>query len=566
MSSSFFAGRVFRATRLLLEPIIHAGMLSPAMGGNINGPSMIEAPDWLPGRLGRFYLYFAHHRGDHIRLAYADDLPGPWKIHAPGSLSLKGLHAVHDHVASPDVHVDHRRRRVNMYFHGMVHGSHRQATFLAVSENGIDFRVQEQPIADFYLRVARWRDQMIGMSWGGNMWRSTDHGRSFQPLSVNPFAAMKAATGMEVRHVALDVLDDELSVLFSRIGDAPEHIQCTRIDLSAPASEWKIGSIQSLLKPDLDWEGAGLPVSASRVGAAQGAECALRDPAIFKSDWNVYVLYSAAGEQAIGIARLTLVDAKTRNANSDETSAEPHETAYEREIARLTAPGRLRKRLAQIDGDTPRQRIYLMGCGRSGTWLLTAIMSTFDDATVIARELPVEHFGVIQTSTGTQMVKRSFDAYQRVSSIPHDIHLLWLIRHPFDVLTSHNPASQREFHVDPFRWRGEMQALRRALAEKRPNLLVIRYEDLVKQPQTFQEYFGKRFGLRAKVRASEFASTFTAPKAAETAMHGVRGIDTSSIGKYRNSPRKIEYLRVLSPQLREMLDWTSSTFRYELDL
>ena len=67
-------------------PLIHANM-GVAIGTNINGPSVIRVPDWADG-LGRYHLYFAHHRGDGIRLAYADRVEGPWTIHAPGALTL----------------------------------------------------------------------------------------------------------------------------------------------------------------------------------------------------------------------------------------------------------------------------------------------------------------------------------------------------------------------------------------------------------------------------------------------------------------------------------------------
>ena len=30
---------------------------------NINGPSVISVPDWVENPLGKYYLYFAHHRG-----------------------------------------------------------------------------------------------------------------------------------------------------------------------------------------------------------------------------------------------------------------------------------------------------------------------------------------------------------------------------------------------------------------------------------------------------------------------------------------------------------------------
>jgi hypothetical protein len=69
------------------NPIIRPHM-DDRMGDNVNGPSLIRMPDWVTAPLGRYYLYFAHHDGRYIRLAYADDLDGPWKIHRPGVLSL----------------------------------------------------------------------------------------------------------------------------------------------------------------------------------------------------------------------------------------------------------------------------------------------------------------------------------------------------------------------------------------------------------------------------------------------------------------------------------------------
>src|SRR5260370_42405654 len=77
-----------RVQRLLDGPLISTD-LHPSIGPNIQGPSMIRAPDWIEGRLGDYYLYFADHKGRYIRLAYADNLPGPWRIHPPGSLQLE---------------------------------------------------------------------------------------------------------------------------------------------------------------------------------------------------------------------------------------------------------------------------------------------------------------------------------------------------------------------------------------------------------------------------------------------------------------------------------------------
>ena len=76
-----------RVERLLTAPIITPD-LHPSIGENIQGPSVIRVPDCVQNPLGAYYLYFAHHKGTYIRLAYADDLLGPWRIHAPGSLQI----------------------------------------------------------------------------------------------------------------------------------------------------------------------------------------------------------------------------------------------------------------------------------------------------------------------------------------------------------------------------------------------------------------------------------------------------------------------------------------------
>ena len=76
-----------RVTRLANGPII-GPHLHPSIGVNIQGPSLIRMPDWIEDRLGAYYLYFADHKGSYIRLAYADHLAGPWRVHPPGSLHL----------------------------------------------------------------------------------------------------------------------------------------------------------------------------------------------------------------------------------------------------------------------------------------------------------------------------------------------------------------------------------------------------------------------------------------------------------------------------------------------
>ena len=87
--------------RFTENPIITPD-LSPRIGTNIQGPSLIRVPQWIPDPLGTYYLYFADHKGSYIRLAYADALAGPWTIHEPGALHLEDSHFSTEPARVPD--------------------------------------------------------------------------------------------------------------------------------------------------------------------------------------------------------------------------------------------------------------------------------------------------------------------------------------------------------------------------------------------------------------------------------------------------------------------------------
>ena len=55
----------FRVERLLDRPIITPATHA-SIGENIQGPSLVRVPDWVEAPLGRYYLYFADHKGRYI--------------------------------------------------------------------------------------------------------------------------------------------------------------------------------------------------------------------------------------------------------------------------------------------------------------------------------------------------------------------------------------------------------------------------------------------------------------------------------------------------------------------
>ena len=293
--------------RLSNNPIIRPEMLPAGDGGNINGASLIRTPAWLPGRLGAYYLYFAHHRGQYIRLAYADRLDGPWTVHKPGTLSLNDAPACRDHVASPDVHVDEERREIRMYFHGPSRVTRGQKSYVALSSDGLVFAANDAILGPFYFRVARWRGQWVAMAKGGLVYLSNDGLSEFRPAAQSPFPLHdpKGNAPGDVRHVALQPDDRGLHVYYTRIGDCPEAILRAYVYPDDPDMQtWRASKFEQVLAPKFDWEGADLPLRASLSGASSGPENALRDPAIHVEDGRIYLLYSVAGESGIAIAEL----------------------------------------------------------------------------------------------------------------------------------------------------------------------------------------------------------------------------------------------------------------------
>ena len=295
------------AVRLPESPIIRPDMLPNGDGRNINGPSLIRVPEWLPNPLGKYYLYFADHGGTYIRLAYADRVEGPYKVYAPGTLRLEQVSDGKKHVASPDVHADAERKELRMYFHSPSKSVDAQITYLARSKDGIHFEAGSERLAPFYLRAFQYDGYWYAMAKRAWLYRSKDGLDAFE-AGPNPFPGIAEHDGSEntagIRHVAVDRVGDRLDVYYSSIGDTPERILRATIPLTPDWTKWKAGPSEEVLAPETKYEGADLPIVTSKGGKTMQRERALRDPAIFKEDGRTYLLYSIAGESGIGIAEL----------------------------------------------------------------------------------------------------------------------------------------------------------------------------------------------------------------------------------------------------------------------
>ena len=303
--------------------------LDSSIGTNIQGPSAIRVPDWVEKPLGNYYLYFADHKGSYIRLAYSNQVEGPWRIHKPGALRIEDsffltqpplvseeqakqirdyakrnkIKFAHDivkevtapHIASPDVLVDEQKKRIVMFFHGLEDVGV-QGTRAAVSKDGINFITKAEKLGRTYWRSFKWRNHFYALAMPGQFYRSESllSGYEEGPLLFNP----------DMRHNAVMLRGDQLFIFWTQVGEIPESLKLSTINLSENWEDWVQIDHGVILRPERDYEGVKAPLIPSIRSTAYGKVNQLRDPAILKDEGNIWLFYAVAGESGIGLARV----------------------------------------------------------------------------------------------------------------------------------------------------------------------------------------------------------------------------------------------------------------------
>jgi len=292
---------------------------SISLGNNINGPTVIKSPPWLQSPLGKYYMYFAHHHGKFIRLAYANTLQGPWMIHEPGTLRLKQTKAFKSHIASPDVHVDAEKKEIRMYFHGRAKSQKGQKTGVAVSKDGVTFAASTATIGPAYFRVFRWGGYFYAIDGHGRLHRSSYPDRDWYKRDIKLFSHVTVddsygrRTNVRIRHPAVLVRNNTLYLFYTRKGDAPERIFASTVALHDDWNQWKASKPVEVMRPQMVYEGNQYPISPSKKGKAIKV-CQLRDPYVFEENGALYLFYTISGEMGIAMAEIAINDRGVQSA------------------------------------------------------------------------------------------------------------------------------------------------------------------------------------------------------------------------------------------------------------
>lgn len=101
-----------------------------------------------------------------------------------------------------------------------------------------------------------------------------------------------------MRHASVLIKGNRLLIFYTRVGDAPERILISSVDMSSDWLKWSPCEPLEVMRPDLDYEGVNFQIEPSEHGSCSHVR-QLRDPYVFEEGGNRFLFYAVGGEMGI---------------------------------------------------------------------------------------------------------------------------------------------------------------------------------------------------------------------------------------------------------------------------
>lgn len=182
--------------------------------------------------------------------------------------------------------------------------------------------------------------------------------------------------------------------------------------------------------------------------------------------------------------------------------------------------------------------VHVVGCPRSGTTLLTEMMATcFQIDGSCDHEETI--FKVSPQHKGIYLSKKPNDAMwvHRIIDRDNQLHVIGMIRDPRAVICSIHQGHPGMYFCNYPVWKRAERAL--SQLKDHPRMLLVRYEELVSNPDVVQEQITGRFPfLQIRHRFSDFHLYARSSEKSVAALGGVREVDRERIqGWMQHLPR-----------------------------
>ncbi len=206
---------------------------------------------------------------------------------------------------------------------------------------------------------------------------------------------------------------------------------------------------------------------------------------------------------------------------------------------------------------------------RSGTTLLFELMtSSFQIDCYPKHEArigkkPPQNCDILLTKSPKDTVVMD-TILQKVSNI----YVLFLLRDPRDSAVSKHKNKPHHYYGSLRYWFNYIPYYQRF--RNHPRVLTVKYEDLVSKPNAIQDKIQDTFPfLEKKDRFSNYTRNASPSEDAEKALGGVRAINTSSIGNWRNHKYKLKKdIETFGPIAEDLIQFgyeDSKEWRKELE-
>jgi hypothetical protein len=199
------------------------------------------------------------------------------------------------------------------------------------------------------------------------------------------------------------------------------------------------------------------------------------------------------------------------------------------------------------------RRVHIVGCRRSGTTLMMELLwYAYRFSGRHQHEISV--FEPIPDGQTLYLSKKPPDTthIERIFLADERLFLVAMMRDPRAVITSRHPSRPDVYFADYHRWLEYVHAL--STFRDHPRFLLVRYEDLVANPQHEQARISAKFKFLEPLRAfEEFPDGAEVPEPARQSLGGARAFDVSRTDGWREHLPRIKGQLLDHPDLPDML-------------
>jgi hypothetical protein len=213
---------------------------------------------------------------------------------------------------------------------------------------------------------------------------------------------------------------------------------------------------------------------------------------------------------------------------------------------------------------TPMRGTFIQGCARSGNTLFRELCATGFEKTeplhllkeqtecslefLIAATTPLRQENGILLASWNRDASLAMDA--KLLQAHPEIKVVSMLRRPFDILTSVHNINPGAYCVAPERLIAGLHLCERFKADQQVS--TIRHEDVALRAEEVQRQITSAFGLKPIRSFTECYKHFSDRRRSIVALHAIRPIDATSVGRWKRNPEQRECLRGVLERFTEL--------------